>query len=98
MDVARAGDQIDALIAKRAGQGSAANAEEELWKASARKHNEKLRRRHRAEWFCYFSRLADSLRASAEHWVEPAIIDKLLLLGRGPRSPSPRSSATAAGT
>ena len=78
MDVARASDQIDALIAKRVGQESAANAEEELWQESARKHDEKLRRRHRAEWYAYFSRLADAHARLAEHfeeWVELLLED-----------------------
>ena len=39
---------------------NAANAEEMLWKASVRKHNAKLRRQHRAEWFSFYSRLAES--------------------------------------
>jgi len=43
-----------------------------LWKASVRKHNTKLRRQHRAEWFAYFSTLADSLRASAEYYERRA--------------------------
>ena len=38
MDVARASDQIDALIEKRARQTGEANAEEEAWKTSVRKH------------------------------------------------------------
>jgi hypothetical protein len=66
VDVARASDQIDALIEKRSRQWSEANAEEMAWKASVRKHNAKLRRQRKAEWFCYWSALADSLRASAE--------------------------------
>ena len=72
MDVARASDQIDALIEKRVRQSKEANAEEERWKASARKHNAKIRRRYRAEWFCYWSALADSMRASAERFEEKA--------------------------
>ena len=63
-----ASDQLDALIEKRTAERDGANAEEELWKASARKHNAKLRRQHRAEWFAFYSRLADSLRASAERY------------------------------
>ncbi len=68
MDLARAADQIDALIEKRARGNEAANAEEELWRSSVRKHSAKIRRRHRAEWFCYFSNLADALRKSADEF------------------------------
>ncbi len=66
MDVARASDQIDALIEKRAAGREEATAAEMLWKESVRRHHEKLRRQLRAEWFVYFSTLADSLRASAD--------------------------------
>ncbi len=60
MDVARASDQIDALIDKRAAARTGANFEEMAWKESVRRHNAKLRRQHRAEWHAYFSRLADA--------------------------------------
>ncbi len=73
MDVAKASDQLDALIEKRSRQRSEANAVEESWKASVRKHNAKLRRQHRAEWFCYWSALADSLRRSADHYERRAL-------------------------
>ncbi len=43
MDVVRASDQIDALIERRATQRDEANAEEMMWKASVKKHNDKLR-------------------------------------------------------
>ncbi len=76
MDVERASDQLDALIARRARERDDANVEEMMWKASVRKHNAKLRRQHRAEWFCYFSALADSLRRSAEEFERRA--EKLL--------------------
>ena len=45
-----------------------ANFEEMAWKESVRRHNERIRRRHRAEWFAYFSTLASSLRASADEF------------------------------
>ncbi len=70
MDVARASDQIDALIEKRV--NTEASFEEMAWKESTRKHNAKLRRRHRAEWFAYFSNLADSLRRGADEFEEKA--------------------------
>ncbi len=72
MDVARASDQIDALIQKRAGERNSANAEEMLWKSSVRRHNEKLRRQRQGEWYCHLVGIADSLRRSAEHFEAKA--------------------------
>ncbi len=66
MDVAKASDQLDALIEKRAAGRVEATASEMAWKASVRRHYERLRQQHRFEWFCYWSALADSLRRSAE--------------------------------
>ena len=73
MDVGQASDQLDALIDKRAAERGAANLEEMAWKASVRKHHAKLRRQRRSEWFCYWSALADSLRASADHYERRAL-------------------------
>ncbi len=74
MDLARASDRIDALIDKRALQHEEANLEEMAWKASVRRHNAKLRRQQRrGEWYCYFAALADSLRASADHYERRAL-------------------------
>ncbi len=72
MDVARASDQIDALIDKRAAARTGATFEEMLWKESVRKHHAKIRRQHRAEWHAFYSRLAASLRASAERYERQA--------------------------
>ena len=66
MDVGQASASIDALIDKRAAGRAEATDAEMMWKASVRKHNEKIRRKHAAEWFRYWSALADSLRASAD--------------------------------
>ncbi len=68
VNVARASDQIDALIDKPGGQ-ERANEVEEFWKASVRKHNARVRREHRALWFAYYSNLAASLKTSAD-WYE----------------------------
>jgi hypothetical protein len=68
VDVARASDQIDALIERRAGEGGRANAEEVLWKASVRKHHAKLGRQRRTECFAHYSCLSASLRRSAEEY------------------------------
>ena len=67
-----ASDQIDALIDKRAEAAGRANAEEDLWKASVRKHEAKLRRQHRAEWYEFYSRLAESHACISEHFEEKA--------------------------
>ncbi len=72
MNVERASDQLDALIERRSRERSKANELAELWRASERRHQEKLRRQHRAEWFCYFSALADSLRQSAAEFERKA--------------------------
>jgi hypothetical protein len=72
VDLGAASDQIDALIEKRSRQRSEANAVEELWRASVRRHNARVRRQHRAEWFTYFSNLAAALRASAEEFDRKA--------------------------
>ena len=45
MDLARASDQIDQLIEKRAAGREEATAAEMAWKASVRRHHEKLRDR-----------------------------------------------------
>ena len=73
MDLARASDELDRLIEKRAGERDAANFEEVAWKASVRRHHAKLRQQHRAEWFCYWSALADSLRRSADRYERRAL-------------------------
>jgi hypothetical protein len=77
VDVARASDQIDALIEKRARQRAVANREEMTWKASVRQHNETLRRQHRNAWYCHFAGLASALRKSAEAYEAKA--EQLLL-------------------
>ena len=68
MDLARASDQIDALIERRAGERGAANELAEMYAESARRHRERIRRQNRAAWFTYFSNLAASLRAGAERY------------------------------
>ena len=70
MDLARASDQIDALIDKRALQHEETNLEEMAWKASVRKHNEKLRRQRRAEWYAYHVDQAERLRRTMTALVE----------------------------
>ncbi len=72
MDLEQASASIDALIDKRAAARTGAAFEEMLWKESVRKHNAKIRRQHRAEWHAFYSRLAASLRASAERYERRA--------------------------
>ncbi len=72
MDVEQASAQIDQLIERRSSERNAANALAELWRASERRHREKLRRQHRAAWFCHWSALAESLRASAAEFEAKA--------------------------
>ena len=73
MDLAKAGDELDRLIERRAAGREEATAAEEAWKSSVRRHNAKLRRQHRAAWFAHFSALADSLRRSADHYERRAL-------------------------
>ena len=72
MDVARASDQIVALIEKRAGERNAANELRAMYAESARRHREKRRRENGAAWYSHFSALADSLRRSAEEYERRA--------------------------
>ena len=66
MDVEQASAQIEGLIEQRATQRDAANELEEMWKASGRRHRERIRRKNRAAWYAFYSsHLADSLRARA---------------------------------
>ena len=72
MDVAKAGDQLDALIERRARERSSADELEEMYRASVRRHRERERKAIRAEWFAYFSNLASSLRRSADEFERRA--------------------------
>jgi hypothetical protein len=54
-------------------QHEEANASEMAWKGSVRKHNARLHRQRRGEWFCYWSALAESLRRSADHYEGRAL-------------------------
>ncbi len=72
MDVERASDQLDALIARRSREREKANELAAMWEASARRHQEKVRRANAALWYSHFSALADSLRRSAEEFERRA--------------------------
>lgn len=45
---------------------------EELWEASVRRDRERRRREIRAEWYGFFCRMADALRARAAEYDERA--------------------------
>ncbi len=68
MDVEQASASIDALIARRSTERERANALEAMWRASERRHREKIRRANRAAWFGYFSTLAENHRKLSEHF------------------------------
>ena len=72
MDVEQASASIDALIERRSREKANANLEADTWRASERRHNERERRVLRAEWFAFYSRLAASLRTSAERYERRA--------------------------
>ncbi len=60
------------MIERRAREVAKANALEEMWEASARRHREKRRRENAALWYSHFSALADSLRRGAEEFERRA--------------------------
>jgi hypothetical protein len=60
IDVAKASDQLDRLIERRAGERNAVNELQAMYEASARRHRERKRRENGAVWYSQFSALADS--------------------------------------
>ena len=66
MDVERAEAELDAFIERRTRERSKANALEEMYAESVRRHRERIRRQNRALWFAHYANLADSLRRSAD--------------------------------
>ncbi len=63
MDVEAASKSIDELIDRRSRDG--ANADEELWKASERRHREEQQREHAAAWFDFHHAQAERLERTA---------------------------------
>jgi hypothetical protein len=59
--------ELDAMIERRSRQKDP-DEEHELWKESVRRYNASRREENRLAWCEYFSRLAGSLRASAEEY------------------------------
>ena len=80
MDVELASAGIGALIERRAGERSAANERDELWRDSQRRHDAKLREANRVAWQDFYLRLAESLRVSAALYDSKA---EALREGRG---------------
>lgn len=66
MDLLRASDSIDALIERRATQRENANALEEMYAESTRRHRERIRREHAAQWYEYEMLLAENHRQLSE--------------------------------
>ncbi len=64
--------QLEALIYKRAKEGAAQRERKEVWKASARAYHERHRRRIRAQWFEFFSRMSESHRELLESYARRA--------------------------
>lgn len=58
----------------------AETAREELYAGSVHRYRERCRKEIRAEWYCYFRRLADSLRSRAAEYDRRA---EALLEDRG---------------
>ncbi len=62
MDAAKAEaveSELDRIIERRAGEARDANATEELWKESARVHNEQRREGHAAAWYDHHLRMQE---------------------------------------
>ncbi len=66
--------EIDRLISRRASQdrGPTADEQQEMWKASVRRHNAKTRERNRWEWVRFFDRMAASHARISEGYRERA--------------------------
>jgi hypothetical protein len=80
VDVEQASASIDALIDKRAAGREKATVEEMAWKASVRRHHEKLRRRLKAEWYAYHVDQAERLRRTMTALVERHEAEALKLI------------------
>ncbi len=64
--------ELNAFVERRAKAASKAEAEEMMWKASVRRHNEKIRRKNRAAWFSYFCGQAQAHAAIAADYERRA--------------------------
>jgi hypothetical protein len=59
---------LDRLIERRSRQSGEQRPEEVMYAESVRRYNARRRKEIRAQWYCYFSRLADSLRSRAAEY------------------------------
>jgi hypothetical protein len=94
MDVARASDQIDALIVRRATQTAAENEREELWRASVRRHHDKLRTERLRDRLAYHSAMIESHSKNFEellkrHHVGLRLCEEALGIAAGPGNGRP---------
>lgn len=63
-----AADQLDLLIERRSRSEPDPDEREESYMESVRRYNAQRRKEIQAEWYCYFCRIAESLRARAEEY------------------------------
>ncbi len=66
------------MIERRARERSKADALEEMWKASARRHQEKRRRENAALWYAFYLGLAEAhakIAAGFEEKAEALLLD-----------------------
>ena len=61
---------MNRTVKRRPVSGAGTNFEEMAWKASVRRHNAKLRRERRAEWYAYHVGQAERLRRTMTALVE----------------------------
>jgi hypothetical protein len=74
LEVARgeiAEKQLDAFIERRS-RHNPEREREEMYMESVRRYHARNRKQIRAEWYAYFRRIADSLRARAEEYDQRA--------------------------
>ncbi len=72
IDVDAASGQIDALVERRSAGRDKANAVEEMWRASERRHREKRRRENAALWYSFYLGLAEAHAKIAAGFEEKA--------------------------
>ena len=65
--------EISRLIERRADATPDPDELEESYMESVRRHRARRRRELQAAWYCYFCRLADSLRSRAAEYDERAL-------------------------
>jgi hypothetical protein len=77
--VERAESEIDNFINKRAGARDKANALEEMWRASERRHRRKVRLANGHAWVAYFDHLALCYeRRADEYWDRSREVSEMI--------------------